>query len=136
VITAICVDHKDVSKDKISKEPKSYNIRSNKSDVNDHISDNETSGADRRDYKYLEGNIHRDDEDLQKYITDRVYIDKRSGNILGERSLLLKDGKRHRARDPSPIHVQSLVEMTKKYDEESSSRKLRTLAANLLESGN
>jgi len=103
---------------KFSKVSKSYNIRRNKGNVNDNISDNETSGAYIWDYKYLEGSIHRDDEDLKRYITDRVYIDKH-----------------YRAWDPSSLHVQCLVEMTKKDIEESLSRKFRTFAAILLKSG-
>jgi len=75
-----------ISNGKISNETKSYNIRSTKSDVKDHTSDNETSGADICAYNYLEGSIHIDDEDLQRDITDRVYIEMRSGNILGERN--------------------------------------------------
>jgi hypothetical protein len=38
----------------------------------------------------LIGKTHRDDEDLQRYITERIYIDRNSGNIVGSRVLLLK----------------------------------------------
>jgi len=53
--------------------------------------------------------------------------------MLGERTLLLKVGKGHRDRDPAPIHIRSIVDMTNQYEEESSSRKLRALATKLID---
>jgi hypothetical protein len=51
---------------------------------------------------FLEGKIHRDDEDCQRYITERIYVDRRSKNIVDERTLLLKDGKKHKCRSSKP----------------------------------
>ena len=73
-----------------------------------------------KDFQYLIGKYHRDNEDYQRYVTDKIYIDKSSGNIVGERVLILKDGRRHRSADPYPIHVRDLAEMTRQYEEESS----------------
>ena len=41
------------------------------------------------DFKYLIGKIYRDNEDYQRYITDKVYVDRESRNIVGERILIL-----------------------------------------------
>jgi len=46
--------------------------------------------------------------------------------------LLLKDGRKHRSRDPYPIHIQDIVRMTKLYEEESSPTELRALVTSLL----
>ena len=89
--------------------------------------------ADVEDFKYLIGKTHRDDEDLQRYVTERIYIDRNSGNIVGSRVLLLKDGRKHRSRDPYPIHVQDIVRMTNLYEEELSPSELNALVSSLLE---
>jgi hypothetical protein len=86
------------------------------------------------DFKYLIGKYHRDNEDYQRYVTDKVYVDKKSGYIVGERILILKDGRRHRSPDPHPIHVRDLAEMTRQYEEESSPIVQKALIVNLLES--
>ena len=91
--------------------------------------------TDVADYKYLEGKVHRDDEDYQRYITERIYIDRRSGCIVGDRTLLLKNGQKHKSLDPAPIHVQSLVEMTQQYDQESSPQSIHALLTTLLHQG-
>ena len=64
-------------------------------------------------FKYLIGKIHRDNEDFQRYVTDKVYVDKESRNIVGERILILKEGRRNRSRDPRPIHIRDIEEMTR-----------------------
>jgi len=85
-----------------------------------------------KEYEYLVGNAHRDDEDLQRYVTERIYVDRRTKYILGIRSLLRKDGAKHISTDPSPIHVQNLVEMTKQYEQESTPSSHRALIAQLI----
>jgi len=85
---------------------------------------NEVPEANLKVFKYLESTIYRDDEDLQRYITDKMFIDKRSRYIVGFRTLLLKSGQKHKAHDPSPFHVRSLVEIIKAYEDESSPREL------------
>ena len=67
----------------------------------------DTLGEDINKFKYLIGRTHRDNEDYQRYVTVKVYVDKRSGNIVGERTLLLKVGSRHKALDPSPIYIKN-----------------------------
>jgi len=84
------------------------------------------------DDKYWEGKIHRDDEDYQRYITERIYIDRRSGCIVEDRTSLLKNGQKHKALNPEPIHVQSLVEMTQQYEQESSPQSFHALLSILL----
>ena len=119
-----------------SSQAKHLSRLSNNSDntlyLGKRITDKGELEGDVRDYKWLEGKIHRDDEDLQRYITERVYVDKRSRNILGERNLLLKDGRKHKSRDLSPIHVQSLVDMTNQYDAELSSNQMQNRISALL----
>jgi len=85
------------------------------------------------DFKYLIGKIHRDNEDFQRYVTDKVYVDKESRNIVGERILILKDGRRNRSRNPHPIHVRYIEEMTRQYEQESSPVLHQALIGNLLE---
>jgi len=85
---------------------------------------NEVPEADLNDFKYLEDTIDRDDQDLQRYITDEVYIDKRSRYIVGGRTFLLKDGLKLIAHDPSSIQVRSLVEIAKAYEDKSSPKEL------------
>jgi len=85
------------------------------------------------DFKYLTGKIQRDNEDFQRYVTDKVYLDKESRNIVGERVLILKDGRRNRSRDPHPTHVCDIVEMTRQNEQESSSLLHQALIENLLE---
>ena len=85
------------------------------------------------DFKYLIGKIHRDNEDFQRYVTDKIYVDKESRNIVGERILILKDGRRNRSRDPHPIHVRDIEEMTRQYEQESSPVLHQALIGNLLE---
>jgi len=46
--------------------------------------------------------------------------------------LLLKNGKKHKSLDPAPIHVQSLVEMTQQYEQESSPQSIHALLSALL----
>jgi len=65
------------------------------------------------DFKYLIGKIHKDNEDFQRYITDKVYVDRDSRIIVGERMLILKDGRRNRSRDPYLIHIRDIDEMTR-----------------------
>jgi len=85
------------------------------------------------DFKYLIGKIHRDNEDFQRYVTDKIYVDKESRNKVGERILILKDGRRNRSRDTHPIHVRDIEEMTRQYEEESSPLLHQALNGNLLE---
>ena len=85
------------------------------------------------DFKYLIGKIHRDNEDYQRYVTDKVYVDRESRNIVGERILILKDGRRNRSRDPYPIHIRDIEEMTRQYEQESSPLAHQALIGNLLE---
>jgi len=85
------------------------------------------------EFKYLIGKIHRDNEDYQRYITDKVYVDRESRNIVGERILILKDGRRNRSRDPYPIHIRDIEEMTRQYEQESSPLAHQALIGNLLE---
>jgi len=58
---------------------------------------------------YLVGKVHRVDEDPQRYITERIYVDRNSGHIVGKRVLLLKGGRKHKALDPSPIHIRVIA---------------------------
>ena len=95
--------------------------------------DTATVEGEIEDFQYLIGKYHRDNEDYQRYVTDKIYIDKSSGNIVGERVLILKDGRRHRSADPYPIHVRDLAEMTRQYEEESSPHVQKALIVNLLE---
>jgi hypothetical protein len=60
-------------------------------------------------------------------------VDKESRNIVGERILILKDGRRNRSRDPHPIHVRDIEEMTRQYEQESSPLLHQALIGNLLE---
>ena len=124
-----------------SENPVSLNSRSKvkkhrlRSSVNDLENREPKTGeleGDLKEYEYLVGKIHRDDEDLQRYVTERIYVDRRTKYILGIRSLLRKDGSKHISTDPSPIHVQSLVEMTKQYEQESSPSSHRALIAQLI----
>jgi len=55
---------------------KSSNINSNLHPVGKRARTNEVPQADLKDF--LESTIYRDDADLQRYITDKVYINKRS----------------------------------------------------------
>ena len=80
-------------------------------------------------YKYLVETIHKDDEDFQRYMTEKFYVDKRSNNIVAERVLLLEDGRKHRSLDPSPIHNKDIVNMTNSYDSEVASTKLKVLVS-------
>jgi hypothetical protein len=89
---------------------------------------------DLNSYKYLVGRIHRDDEDFQRYVTERVYVDRRSRYILADRILLLKDGRKHKALDPSPIHIKDIVKMTNSYDKEVASANMKVLASQLMQS--
>jgi len=70
---------------------------------------------------------------LQRYVTEKVYVDKKSGNIVAERTLLLKDGRKHRAFDALPIHIKDIVKMTEDYNVEVSSTRLSALASQLLQ---
>jgi len=119
------------SKQDSNSKNKGTNVR-NASASNKRVRNSEDSGSQVKDFEYLIGKIHRDDENLQRYITERIYIHRNTGNIIGDRVLLLKDGRKHRIRDPHPIHVQSLVDMTTEYDQESSPSELRALVSNLL----
>jgi len=123
------INSKNLKKRKLS------NIDSNSHPIGKNARTYEVREADLKDFKYLEGTIHRDDDDLQRYITDKVYIDKRLGYIVGVRTLLLKDGQKHIVYDPSPIHVRSLVKMTKAYEDESSPREHRAMISSLLTLG-
>ena len=89
---------------------------------------------DVNSYKYLVGRIHRDDEDFQRYVTEKVYVDRRSKDILAERTLLLKDGRKHKALDPSPIHIKDIVNMTNSYDSEIASSNTKVLLSQLMQS--
>jgi len=79
---------------------------------------------------YLDAKLNMipiDDEDYQRYITERICIDRRSGCIVGDSTLLLKNGQKHKSLDPAPIHVQSLVEMTQQYEQESSPQSIHPI---------
>ena len=103
---------------------------------NQNINESNEENHNVEDYLYLIGKTHRDNEDYQRYITEKVYIDRRSGNIVGERVLLLKDGKKHRVNDPIPIHIQDIVVMTEEYDQEISSKNIQALVTQLIDTTN
>ena len=44
------------------------------------------------DFKYLIGTTHRDDDDKLLYKITRIYEFKKTGDIVGERALILRDG--------------------------------------------
>ena len=74
--------------------------------------------GEEKDYAYLIGTTHRDDEDMQLYTVNNVYVHKQTGFIVGTRSLILKDGSMYRKPEPDPIHVKDLVILTNRYKNE------------------
>ena len=109
-LTKSCLNAKTVSSKPKSNSNKSNTICDNTGIIEGNI----------EDFKYLIGKIHKDNEDFQRYITDKVFVDRESRNIVGERILILKDGRRNRSRDPHPIHIRDIEEMTNQYEQESS----------------
>ena len=81
-----------------SSESKSNSNKSNTTCDNTGITE-----GNIEDFMYLIGKIHKDNEDFQRYTTDKVYVDRESRIIVGER--ILKDGRRNRSRDPYHIQI-------------------------------
>jgi len=96
---------KPTSKESLSESSRnaktvSSNSKSNSNKSNIVCDNTEIIEGNSEDFKYLNGKTHRDNEDLQRYITDIVYVDRESRNLVGERILILKDERRNRSRDP------------------------------------
>jgi hypothetical protein len=98
-----------------SKETRSVsNVRARKKVK--FVSDDETQLTSRpEDFYYLIGTIHRDDEDFLTYKTMRIYVHRSTGNIVGERALILKDGSTFKNNERDPIHVRDLAILTEAY---------------------
>jgi len=101
-----CSDNKHISKSKSKSNSADSKTRKrtiepsrDKRTFKNKLTDTTILEADVRDFEYLIGKTHRDDQDLQRYVTERIYIDRNSGNIVGSRVLLLKDERKHRSRD-------------------------------------
>jgi len=74
--------------------------------------------GDLEDYYYLKGTIHRDDDDMLLYKTTRVYVFKRTGDLVGDRTLILKDGSLFEDSKADPIHIRDIEILTKRYEKE------------------
>jgi len=54
--------------------------------------DKENYTANYKDGVWLQGTKHRDDEDMLVYEVTNVYTFRSTGNIVGSRALVMKDG--------------------------------------------
>jgi len=52
------------------------------------------------------------------YKTTRVYVFKRTGDIVGDRALILKDGYLFEDSKADPINIRDIAILTKRYDNE------------------
>ena len=100
--------------------------RTTKRKVTFDITGNEPTG-EVKDFLYLIGTIHRDDEDFMIYKVMDVYVNKSTGFIVGDRAMVLKDGSLYDKTEYDPIHVKDLARMTKDYQLD----KNQTLRCNL-----
>jgi len=52
------------------------------------------------------------------YKTTRVYIFKKTGDIVGDRALILKDGSLFEDSKADPIHIRDIAILTRRYEKE------------------
>ena len=65
-----------------------------------------------KDFEYLIGTKHTDDEDGMKYMTTRIVVNKH-GHIVAHRAPLKANGERNSWEDSTPIHVKDIARLTK-----------------------
>ena len=63
-----------------------------------------------KDFEYLNGTIHQDDEDGLKYMTTRIVV--KDGHIVAYRSPLKLNGERNIWEENIPIHVKDIARLT------------------------
>jgi len=71
-----------------------------------------------QDYMWLIKTRHRDVEDMLVYEVTKVYVLQNTGDIVGDRALVMKDGSLFTKDEYDPIHVRDLVILTKRYAKE------------------
>jgi hypothetical protein len=80
--------------------------------------DKENYSTNVQDYMWLVKTRHRDDEDMLVYETTNVYVLRSTGDIVGSRALVMKDGSLFTKEEYDPIHVRDLVILTNRYSKE------------------
>jgi len=104
--------------DSITRAPKKQ--RDKKVKKFDHLRshDKENYLTNMQDYMWLVKTRHRDDEDMLVYEVTNVYVLRSTGDIVGSRSLVMKDGSLFTKEEYDPIHVRDLVILTNRYTKE------------------
>ena len=80
--------------------------------------DKENFTGNPQDYMWLIKTRHRDDEDMLVYEVTSVYVLRNTGDIVGNRALVMKDGTLFSKDEYDPIHVRDLVILTNRYTKE------------------
>jgi len=71
-----------------------------------------------QDYMWLVKTRHRDDEDMLVYEVTNVYVLRSTGDIVGNRALVMKVGSLFIKEEYDPINVHDLVILTNRYIKE------------------
>jgi len=90
----------------------------------DHLKEdlkNKVITGEVKDYEYLIGRIHRDDDDMLLYKVTKIYVFKKTGDIVGDRALVLKDGSLFDYAEFDPVHVRDLEILTRRFEKERES---------------
>jgi len=80
--------------------------------------DTETFTGNPQDYMWLIKTRHRDDEDMLVYEVTSVFVRLNTGDIVGDREPVMKDGSLFTKDDYEPIHVRNFVILTNRYKNE------------------